>query len=150
VPTRPETTLASVAWAGRGDPGYLLRPSPDSDRFFAELAAGRFVLRFCPACSRPRYPHAPVCPYCGTEGHEWRPARSTGTVLSWARCHLEFVPEFAPLLPYVVLDVQMTVGVRIIARLAAHAAEPFAGMEVELAAERWPGGVAVPIFIAAG
>lgn len=146
--TPPEGILPSVAWAGDGDPSYLLRTSPDSERFFAELAAGRFVLRFCRSCSRPRYPHAPVCPYCGTEGHEWRPAPPAGTVLSWARCHLAFVPEFAPLLPYVVLDVQMTVGVRIIARLAAAAAEPFAGMEVDLAAERWPGGAAVPIFIA--
>jgi Rubredoxin-like zinc ribbon domain (DUF35_N) len=100
VPTRPDGRLSTVAWAGDGDPGYLLRPSPDSDRFFAELAAGRFVLRRCPSCSRSRYPHAPVCPYCGTDGYEWRP-------------------------------------------------EPFTGMEVRLAAERWPGGAAVPIFVAA-
>jgi uncharacterized protein len=149
VPTRAEGRLSTVAWAGDGDPGYLLRPSPDSERFFTELAAGRFVLRFCPSCARPRYPHAPVCPYCGTDGHEWRPAPPDGTVLSWARCHLEFVPEFVPLLPYVVLDVQLTVGVRIIARLAPGEPEPFTGMEVRLAAERWPGGAAVPIFVAA-
>jgi uncharacterized protein len=149
VPTQAEGGLVTVAWAGDGDPGYLLRPSPDSERFFTELAAGRFVLRFCPSCSRPRYPHAPVCPYCGTDGHEWRPAPPDGRVLSWARCHLEFVPEFAPLLPYVVLDVQLSVGVRIIARLAPDESEPFAGMEVRLAAERWPGGAAVPIFVAA-
>jgi uncharacterized protein len=149
VPTPGEGRLSSVAWAGDGDPGYLLRPSPDGERFFTELAAGRFVLRRCPSCSRPRYPHAPVCPYCGTDGHEWRPAPPDGTVLSWARCHLEFVPEFAPLLPYVLLDVQMTAGVRIIARLAPGEQEPFTGMEVRLAAERWPGGAAVPIFVAA-
>ena len=114
-----EAGLVTVAWRGEGDPGYLLRPSPDSERFFAELAVGRFVLRFCPACARPRYPHAPVCPYCGTDGYEWRPAPTGGTVLSWARCHLAYLPEFAPLVPYTVLDVQLNVGVRIIARLLA-------------------------------
>lgn len=149
MPPQAEGRLATVAWAGDGDPGYLLRPSLDSERFFTELAAGRFVLRFCPSCSRPRYPHAPVCPYCGTDGHEWRPAPPDGRVLSWARCHLEFVPEFAPLLPYVVLDVQLTVGVRIIARLAPGEPEPFTGMDVRLAAELWTGGAAVPIFVTA-
>ena len=150
MPANPGGRLPTVAWAGHGDPGYLLRPSPDSELFFAGLADGRFVLRFCTSCSRPRYPHAPVCPYCGRDGHEWRPAPTDGTVLSWARCHLEFVPEFAPLLPYVVLDVQMTAGVRIIARLAPGEPEPAAGMPVRLAAERWPGGRAVPIFVSAG
>jgi uncharacterized protein len=148
---RTEAGLVTVAWPGDGDPGYLLRPSPDSERFFAELAAGRFVLRFCPACARPRYPHAPVCPYCGTDGYEWRQAPTGGTVLSWARCHLPYLPEFAPLVPYTVLDVQLNAGVRIIARLLSPAAspapEPACGMRVNLAAERWPGGGAVPGFI---
>jgi hypothetical protein len=148
---RTEAGLVSVEWPGDGDPGYLLRPSPDSERFFAELAAGRFVLRFCPACARPRYPHAPVCPYCGTDGHEWRRAPTGGRVLSWARCHLPYLPEFAPLVPYTVLDVQMSAGVRIIARLlspgVSPAPEPACGLRVELAAEIWPDGSAVPGFI---
>ena len=140
--------LGSVAWAGEGDPSYLLRPSLDSERFFVELAGGRFVLRHCDDCGRPRYPHAPVCPYCGGLRFEWRPAATSGTVLSWARCHMDYVAELAPLLPYVVVDVQMAAGVRIIARLAGTHPEPYSGMAVELVAERWPAGQAVPAFVA--
>ncbi len=149
-PAGTGTWLATVPWRGDGDPGYLLRPSADSERFFTELAAGRFVLRYCPACARPRYPHAPVCPYCGTEGHEWRVAPTDGTVLSWARCHLAYVPEFAPLVPYTVLDVQLSAGVRIIGRLLSDdglpGGGPAAGLRVRLAAEIWPDGSAVPGF----
>lgn len=153
--TGTESKLATVPWLGDGDPGYLLSPSADSARFFAELAAGRFVLRYCPACARPRYPHAPVCPYCGTEGHEWRPAPAGGTVLSWGRCHIAYVPEFAPLVPYTVLDVQMSAGVRIIGRLLPGGGqdqdqdpEPACGLRVRLVAEVWPDGRAVPGFTA--
>ena len=55
------------------DPGGLLPPVTDDNRFFHEaLARGELAFQCCSDCARLRFPIAPVCPYCGGTG--WREA----------------------------------------------------------------------------
>jgi len=145
MPPAP-TELTSVAWTGSGDPGYLLRPSPDAEPFHEALAAGRLLLRVCDACGRARYPHGPVCPYCGSDAWAWHEVPAGASLLSWGRCHLPLVPEFPP--PYLVAAGLLDAGPPLIGALLEPAdAEPAPGARLRVVAQRWPSGVCVAAFV---
>jgi uncharacterized OB-fold protein len=143
------TELPTVDWAGPGDPQYLLRPSPDAEPFHAALADNRLILRTCASCSRARYPHAPVCPYCGSPEYVWQEVVTGARLLTWGRCHLGLVPEFPP--PYLVACALLDAGPPMIgALLGPGAAEPRPGDRLTVVAQRWPSGVHVAAFVAEG
>lgn len=145
MPPAP-TELTSVAWTGPGDPDYLLRPSPDAAPFHDALAAGRLVLRACESCGRTRYPHGPVCPYCGGDDWAWRDVPTGATLLSWGRCHLELVPEFPP--PYLVAAALLDAGPPLIGALLEPAdTTPAPGTRLRVVAQRWPSGSCVAAFV---
>jgi uncharacterized OB-fold protein len=132
---------------GAGDPGHLLPPrTVQNAPFFDALGEGRLVLQRCDGCSRLRQPVGPVCPYCGGEAFDWQALSGNGTVHSWVRYQRSYLPEFEPLMPYVVLSVALEEGPRIFGRLAAEA-DPYAGMPVAAIVERWPGGQCVHAFV---
>jgi hypothetical protein len=134
---------------GQGDPDHLLpRLSEDNVRFFEALAAGRLELQRCADCGRPRFPLAPICPYCEGEGFSWEALSGRGTVHSWIRYQRPYLDEFAPLMPYSVLTVALEEGARLFGRLADAEVEPWIGMPVQAIIERWPGGRCIHAFIA--
>lgn len=144
MPQAP-TDIAIVKWAGPGDPEYLLRPSPDAEPFHEALAGGRLVLRTCAPCGHSRYPHGPVCPYCGSVEFEWREVPAGATLVSWGRCHLELVPEFPP--PYLVACAQLDAGPPMIGALLEPAdLNPAVGARLRVVAQRWPSGTTVAAF----
>jgi len=146
--TPPELELRE--FPGSGDPAGLLPPrTGELATFFNALRGRRLILQACAACNRMRHPVAPVCPYCGGRGWEWRPCSGSGTVHSWVRFRRGYVPEFEPLLPYDVLCVALAEGPRMFGRLAEGPAEPWIGMGVRAIVERLPGGECVPAFVAA-
>lgn len=146
--TGPDAALAFHDFPGTGDPAYLLPQMTREVRpFFEQLANGRLALQHCDACGRARYPVAPVCPYCGSSDLSWRALSGRGTVHSWVRYHKSYLPEFEPLMPYVVLSVQLEEGPRIFGRLAEERGEPRAGMPVQAIVERWPGDRHVHAFV---
>jgi uncharacterized OB-fold protein len=147
---RADGTLELRDFPGNGDPGYLLPPATrETSPFFEHLRAGRLALQQCAGCARLRYPVGPVCPYCSATSDEWRELSGRGTVHSWIRYHKCYVPELEPLMPYVVLSVELDEGARIFGRLADSDVEPAVGMRVEAIVERWPGGQYVHAFQAA-
>jgi uncharacterized OB-fold protein len=145
--TELDARLKLRDFPGSGDPSYLVpQPTPDLAPFYDGLKEGRLVLQACARCERFRYPVAPVCPYCHELGSRWRAVSGRGTIHSWIRYRRNYLPEFEPLMPYVVLCVQLDAGPRIFGRLADADREPAHGMAVQAIVERWPQGQAVQAF----
>lgn len=114
--------------------------SPGEDKFFAGLARRQIVLQRCTACQRARFPIAPACPYCSTSTHSWDALTPGGVVHSWVRYHRAFLPEFAPLVPYVVFAVELADGPIICGRFVDDDLVPRIGMPVRAIVERWSDG----------
>jgi uncharacterized OB-fold protein len=147
--TRSERTLPERAFPGTGELAPLLPPATaQTAPFFEALADGRLALQRCSGCGRVRNPVGPVCPSCGSESASWETLSGHGTVHSWIRYRRSYLPQFEPLMPYVVLCVTLDEGARIFGRLVDDASgeDPNAGMPVEAVVERWPGGGAVHAF----
>jgi uncharacterized OB-fold protein len=67
-------------------------------------------------------------------------------VFSWVRYHRPYLPEFAPLLPYVVGLIELAEGPRVFARIAESGRDPKMGEPVTFTTEKWPENRAVMIF----
>jgi uncharacterized OB-fold protein len=138
-------------FAGAGDPSRLLpRRTRQNDEFFAALADGRLVLQRCEGCGHARYPVAPACPRCATSGGRWEALTGAGSVHSWIRYRKSYLPEFEPLMPYVVVCAQLDDGPRMFGRLVAAEGDPRIGDRVRMLAERLPSGEHTIAFIAEG
>jgi uncharacterized OB-fold protein len=143
----PRGKLPIQDFPGTGAGAELLPlPSADTAPFYEALAAGELRLQRCAECGRLRYPVAPVCPWCVAPGFEWDTAPTRGEVHAWVRYHRAFVPAFAGVVPYVVLNVALEGGPRMVGRLLGEA-EPVTGMAVETVLERWDDGARVPAFV---
>ena len=141
--------LEQRVFPGAGDPGELLPVrTRELAPFLDALADRRLMLQACDECDRLRYPVAPVCPYCGSRGWDWRESSGAGTVHSWVRYRRGYLPQFEPLMPYVVLCVALEEGPRMFGRLAAEPAapDPWIGMPVRAIVERGDGGECVVAF----
>jgi uncharacterized OB-fold protein len=136
-------------FAGNGDPSRLLpRRTRQNNEFFAALAEGRLLLQRCEACGHARYPVAPACPRCGRSGGRWEALTGAGSVHSWIRYRKSYLPEFEPLMPYVVVCAQLDDGPRMFGRLATAEGDPRVGDRVRMFAERLPSGQHTIAFIA--
>lgn len=126
----------------------LISPATEAVRPQREaLARGELRLQACAVCGRLRPWVAPACPHCRARDWQWRAVRGTGRVVSWVRYHRAYLDALKPLVPYVVLCVELDEGVRMFGRLAAQGVEPTAGMRVSAIVERWADGGAAPAFV---
>lgn len=142
------TTLEIRTFPGTGETSHLIpRVTSDMVPFWEGLNDGQLVLQHCSACGKPRYPVAPVCPYCRTSAYTWKAVAGAGSVFSWILYHKSYQPEFESLMPYCVLTVQLDAGPRIFGRLASDI-QPSIGMRVTAIGERWADGRVLPAFIA--
>lgn len=128
--------------------GPLLAPTAGENAPHRDgLARGRLVLRRCGSCSRPRYPHGPVCPRCGSDRFEWDELAPAGSVHAWIRYRRSFLLELEALVPYTVISAELDDGgVRIFGRLLEPAPEPHRGMRVRGFVERWADGAHMLAF----
>jgi uncharacterized OB-fold protein len=132
---------------GAGDPSRLLPLSADLAPFLDGLRERRLVLRRCEDCTRFRHPPGPVCPHCGSASHAPAEVSGYGTIHSWIRYHRSYLPEFDPLMPYVIALVALEEGVRIFGRLGDGAEDPYIGMPVRAIVERCASGICLPAFV---
>ena len=135
-------------FAGGGDPSHLLpRRTVQNAPFFGGLAAGRLTLQRCGACGHARYPVAPACPRCSATEAGWDSLTGAGAVHSWIRYRKCYLPEFEPLMPYVVVCAQLDDGPRMFGRLAGADGDPHIGDRVQLVVERLASGEHTIAFI---
>jgi len=143
----PESNALPITrFPARGRARELLPPlSPESEQFEKALLQGRLELQECFQCMRLRNPPAPVCPWCCTSGHIWRSVSGRGRVHSWVCYHRAMHPVFAPLVPYVVVCVELEEGPWLVGRLR-DTVDTRIGQRVRAVIERWDDGVPVPAF----
>jgi uncharacterized protein len=143
--------LAERRFPGAGDPSQLLPPrSRDTDAHRDGLRAGRLVLQRCSRCCRLRFPPGPVCPACGADENRWEAHSGAASVHSWIRYHRAYLPEYEPLMPYVVVCAQLDDGPRMFGRLCEDDAQPAFGMRLQAIVERCPSGDCLLGFVVAG
>jgi uncharacterized OB-fold protein len=124
-------------FAGTGELGGLMAPlTEDVQQHHEGLSRGELVLQVCQSCARARYPIAPICPYCISDEFAWSAVRGSGHVHSWVRYHKSYLPQFEPLMPYVVLTVKLACGALMFGRLLESEVPPAIGMAVVVVVER--------------
>jgi uncharacterized OB-fold protein len=112
-------------------------------------AARRHELRLqrCDDCGRFRYPPAPVCPDCLSEGAAWTRVSGRGTISTWVVFHKPYFESFAGDLPYNVIQVELAEGPRLTANLVGSAAgEIRVGMPVEVVFDDVTPEITLPRF----
>jgi uncharacterized protein len=95
----------------------LPRASAISAPYWQGLKEGKLLIQHCMDCNTPRHYPRLVCSHCYSMKSRWVSAKGTGTIHSWTVCHHAYHPGFAPDLPYVLLTVDLTEGVRAMGRL---------------------------------
>jgi uncharacterized OB-fold protein len=89
----------------------------DNRAYWAAAKAHRFELPKCRTCGAWIYPIAPLCQRCWSEDIEWAPLSGLGSVSSWVVYHRAFDPSFKDDLPYMVVEIEIDEGVRLISNL---------------------------------
>lgn len=132
-------------------------PVPDDRSAPFWEAAARHVLTVarCTECGGVAMPPGPVCPHCGTGDAAWEfvPVSGRGTVRSWTVVRQSFLPGFADLLPFPLVDVELAEHpeLRLIGRLLDGPDAPLRlGAAVTAAFDDVAPGVAIPAFVPAG
>ncbi|WP_199589326.1 Zn-ribbon domain-containing OB-fold protein [Blastococcus sp. TF02A-26] len=131
------------------------RPLPVPDALSAPFweAAARHVLTLsrCSDCGTLTHPPNVACDACGSTDPRFTaaPVDGRGVVRSWTVIRQSFLPGFADLLPYVLVDVELAEqpDVRLVGRLLDGPDAPLkTGSPVRVAFEDLADGVAVPAF----
>lgn len=97
-------------------PKPVVQPSSLSGPYWEAAAQGRLVIQCCSACGKLRHYPRLICDYCYSGEHEWKQSTGRGKVHSWMVAHHAFHASFASELPYTLLTVDLTEGVRALGR----------------------------------
>ncbi len=136
-----QAALKIVAFPGGFD-SRNVRPliSADAAPHYEALAHGKIILPQCGVCGRVRFPVAPACPWCLSGDMDWVESAGGGQVHSWVRYHRAFLPEFEPLVPYIVLAVRLREGPILFGRSLSGTLTPQIDQPVRGVIERWSDG----------
>ncbi|MGW4477645.1 Zn-ribbon domain-containing OB-fold protein [Rhodococcus triatomae] len=128
-------------------------PVPDaaSEPYWAAAAEHRLTVARCSRCDRFALPPDGVCPHCLSTNPEFHfvPVSGRGCVRSWTVARQSFLPGFADLLPFVLVDVELDEQseLRMIGRLLGGVdTDLWVGAAVVAAFEDVAPGVAIPAF----
>ena len=123
-------------------------PTQESKPFWDGLLAGKLVLQSCGSCGRIRHYPRPICPACSSFEVRWVEASGRGRVHSWTVTHHPFHPGFKGEVPFTLVTVDLTEGVRMQAPLRGADGRALAiGMPVRLVVERPTPDLALPAFV---
>lgn len=118
----------------------------DSEPFWEAVADRRLTAQKCQQCGRfVFYPRA-LCPFCHSEDLSWTPLRGSGTVYSFTVSRRAPSPEFADLVPYVVVLVDLDEGIRMMSNLVGAVDDVRCGARVVVRFEATPDGQTLPMF----
>ena len=88
---------------------------PLADEFWQGCAEGALRYRRCEACGRAQFPPRPCCTRCGG-ATRWAVSRGRGTVYATTSVTRAPTPDFAALVPYDILLVDLDEGFRMMAQ----------------------------------
>jgi hypothetical protein len=105
----------------------------DSKEFWAGCKAHELRFQKCEACGHVRWPPSIICPMCYSKDTKWILAEGKGSVYSFAVYHVAYHPGFENDLPYVVADVELVEGPRLLTNIiGCHPDEVRCEMSVEV------------------
>ncbi|HEY6870476.1 MAG TPA: Zn-ribbon domain-containing OB-fold protein [Novosphingobium sp.] len=115
--------------------------------FWDALREGRLLIARCDSCGEVHYYPRPMCPFCWSEDVSLVEASGTGTLYTWSTVHVNDLPPFNTMVPYVAAQVDLSEGVRMTTRLVDVAPGDLAiGMALEVAFEAISDDVTIPVF----
>jgi uncharacterized protein len=98
--------------------------------YWGFVQKGELRLQKCSACGAVRYPPSPTCAKCLSPDHEWHVLSGRARLVSWARFHRQYLPEFP--VPYVIVSVETEEGSLLIGQLRdAEGTQLTVGMKME-------------------
>ena len=127
------------------------RPLPRLRGFAADFYAycRKHELRFqrCANCGRWRHVPRDMCAACGSFDWEWVRSSGKGSLFSWTTTMQPMMPQFADLVPYSPVVVELEEGVRMLSWLIDVDADDFAlGLPVEVVFDDVTPDVTLPKF----
>lgn len=127
------------------------RPLPRLRGFAADFYAycRKHELRFqrCANCGRWRHVPRDMCAACGSFDWEWVRSSGKGSLFSWTTTMQPMMPQFADLVPYSPVVVELEEGVRMLSWLVDVEADDFAlGLPVEVVFDDVTPDVTLPKF----
>jgi uncharacterized protein len=98
----------------RRDIEGLPTPAPDRDTqpFWDGTAAHTLLVQHCADCGQWIWQPKPLCPGCHAESPAWEQVDGGGKVTSWIVPHPPVLPSLADLVPFCVLLVELSEGIR--------------------------------------
>ncbi|WP_376795527.1 Zn-ribbon domain-containing OB-fold protein [Thermogemmatispora sp.] len=124
-------------------------PIPDeaSRPFFAGAREQQLMLQHCSACGRWFWPVKTRCPACWSAQVSWSPASGRGTLYSFVLMHQLYHPAFASELPYIIAEIDLEEGVRMISTIVDCPPEQLRiGMPLEVTFEQLNAEITLPKF----
>jgi uncharacterized OB-fold protein len=128
-------------------PRGVLRPTltRDTEYFWRGLSEGELRIWRCGACGLLRHPPGPMCPRCAATRPNYLVAVGDGVVYSFVVHHHPPVPGRQ--VPFVVVLVELTEGVRVVGELLdADASAVRVGMPVRIAFDRVDDQLTLPAW----
>ena len=100
------------------NPGFPV-PVPDADTqpFWDGCARGELLIQRCGRCGKWLWQPRPICSSCQTPDPVWTRVSGDGVVASWMVMRPPTLPAYAERVPFVILLVELTEGVRLIGYL---------------------------------
>ncbi len=127
----------------------LLRPRVDLDNqgFWEAAKQHKLVFQRCKDCGLLVHRPRPMCPRCNSMEKEWVPSMGKGIVYSWVNFVYANAAYPGIKVPYTVVVVEMSEGVRMISNL--HDVKPeevYVGMPVEVVFDDVADDLTLPKF----
>jgi|SRR5579884_2447468 len=105
-------------------PKPLPQPEPLAKPYWDSLNDGAMQLQRCASCEKfVFYPRA-MCPHCGSRDLQWQRVSGRGKLHTFCIPHRHPSPAFQPDLPYVVAQVELDEGVRMMTNLVGVDPDP--------------------------
>jgi uncharacterized OB-fold protein len=119
-----------------------------SEAYWEGAARGVLVLQRCDDCGKVRHYPRVLCDRCYSFATSAIEAADTGEVYSWTVTHHAFAADLPFELPYTLVTVDMSAGVRVLGVLRDSGAVR-RGLPVRLTFEPRPGAGPLPVFVTA-
>jgi uncharacterized protein len=105
----------------------------DNTEFWSGCRAHELRFQKCRDCGHVRWPPSILCPACHSRETEWIVSSGRGTVYSFVIYHVAFHEGFRDDVPYVVADVELEEGPRLLTNIVECPHERIAcGMPVQV------------------
>jgi hypothetical protein len=119
---------------------FDINADPDARPYFEGLAEGVIRIQYCPGCDCHQFPPRMICTRCGSRDVTWRQAQGSGRIYAITVAHRAAAPQLESIVPYAVALIDLTEGVRLMARSAdsAQAQQARIGMAVTVLPEKDP------------